>query len=95
MSNTNLNIKLSAKNNLPKVLPEIQKNTLNNPQKVLDSNNSKTAKIVIVVVIIIVVAVGVTLGIFFYIQKKKEEAKIKWPDERCTNSYLLPRCSND
>lgn len=89
MSNTSLNIKLSAKNNLPKVLPEIQKNTLNNPQKVLDSNNSKTAKIVIVVVIIIVVAVGVTLGIFFYIQKKKEEAKIKWPDERCTNQMYM------
>ena len=43
MSNTSLNIKL---------LPQIQKNTLNNPQKVLDSNNSKTAKIVIVVIIV-------------------------------------------
>ena len=80
MSNTNVNIKL---------LPEIKKTALDNPQKVLDSNNSKTAKIVIVVVIIIVVAVGVTLGIFFYIQKKKEEAKIKWPDERCTNQMYM------
>jgi hypothetical protein len=80
MSNTNLNIKL---------LPEIKKTALDNPQKVLDSNNSKTAKIVIVVVIIIAVAVGVSLGIFFYIQKKKKEAKLKWPDERCTNQMYM------
>ena len=74
MSNTRLNIKLL---------------TENNPQKVLDSNNSKTAKIVIVVIIVIGVSVGVILGIFFYIQKKKAEAKIKWPDERCTNQMYM------
>ena len=82
MSNTNLNIKLSAKNNLQNVLP-------NNPQKALNSNNSKTAKIVIVVIIIIVVVVGVILSIYFYIEKKKAEAKLKWPDERCTNKMYM------
>jgi hypothetical protein len=89
MSNTNFKINLLPKNNLQKVLPEIPQNAVNNPQKVLDSNNSKTAKIVIVVVIIIVVAVGITLSIYFYIEKKKAEAKIKWPDERCTNKMYM------
>ena len=82
MSNTSINIKLSAKNNLSKVLP-------NNPEKALDGNNSKTTKIVIIVVVVIVVVVGVSLSIYFYIQKKKAEAKLKWPDERCTNKMYM------
>ena len=82
MSNTNLNIRLLSENSQSNVLP-------NNPQIALNSNNSKTAKIVIVVIIIIVVVVGITLSIYFYIEKKKAEAKIKWPDERCTNKMYM------
>ena len=82
MSNTRLNIRLLPENSRPNVLP-------NNPQKALNSNNSKTAKIVIVVIIIIVVVVGVILSIYFYIEKKKAEAKLKWPDERCTNKMYM------
>lgn len=59
-------------------------------KKVLDGNNSKSAKAVIIVVVVIVVAGGIASGIFFFIQKKKKEAKLKWPNERCTNqSYML------
>ena len=82
MSNTRLNIRLLPENSRPNVLP-------NNPQIALNSNNSKTAKIVIIVVVIIVVVVGITLSIYFYIEKKKAEAKIKWPDERCTNKMYM------
>lgn len=59
------------------------------PEKVLESNNSKTAKIVIIVVVVVCVIVGISLAIYFYIEKKKAEAKIKWPDERCTNSLYM------
>lgn len=89
MSNTNLKIKLLAENKRQNVLPKIPQNAVNNPQKVLDSNNSKTAKIVIVVIIIIAVVVGITLSIYFYIEKQKEEAKLKWPNDRCTNKMYM------
>ena len=80
MSNTNLNIKL---------ISEVKKSVPNDPQKVLNSNNSKTAKIVIVVVVVIVVIVGVSLSIYFYIEKQKADAKLRWPNERCTNQMYM------
>jgi hypothetical protein len=60
-----------------------------NAEKILDSNNSKTAKIVIIVVIVLVVVIGLSVGIHFYIDKKKKEAKLKWPDERCSNQMYM------
>jgi len=59
-------------------------------EKILNGNNSKKAKIAIIVVVVILVAVGCSLGIYFYIEKNKKEARLKWPDERCTNQmYML------
>ena len=42
------------------------------PQKILDGNSSKTAKIVIIVAIVSAVIIGISLGIYFYIEKKKK-----------------------
>jgi hypothetical protein len=74
-----------SNNKIPKPLPLPQTNA----EKILDGNNSKTAKIVIIVVIVLVVCISVSLGIFFYIEKKKKEAKLKWPDERCSNQMYM------
>jgi hypothetical protein len=60
-----------------------------NPEKVLDGNNAKTAKIIIILIIVIVVFTGISLGLKFYIDKKKKEAKLKWPDERCSNQMYM------
>jgi hypothetical protein len=60
-----------------------------NAERLLDSNNSKSAKIVIIVVVVLVVVISVSLGIYFYIEKKKKEAKLKWPDERCNNQMYM------
>jgi hypothetical protein len=59
------------------------------PQKVLNSNNLKIAKIVIVTFIVIAVVVGISLSIYYYIDKKKKEAKLKWTDERCSNQMYM------
>lgn len=72
-------------NNILKPLSQPQANA----EKILDGNNSKTAKIVIIVIIVIVICVSVSLGIYFYIEKKKKEAKLKWPDERCSNQMYM------
>ena len=60
-----------------------------NAEKILDSNNSKTAKIVIIVVIVLVVCISISLGIYFFFEKKKKESKLKWPDERCNNQMYM------
>ena len=60
-----------------------------NAQKTLSSNNAKTLKIVIIVGIVIAVVVSFSLGIYFFIKKKKKEAKLKWPDERCNNQMYM------
>jgi hypothetical protein len=77
MSNIKINI-----NPIPKPIQT-------NAEKVLNSNNSKTAKIIIILVIVFVIVLGVSLGIHFYIQKKKKEAKLRWPDERCSNQMYM------
>ena len=58
-------------------------------EKILNSNNSKTLKIVIILVIVIVVFGSICIALHLYIKKKKEEAKIKWPDERCSNQMYM------
>ena len=63
----------------------IQENT----QKVLDSNNAKSIKIIIIIIIVLVIIIGVSIGIKFYIDKKKKEAKLKWTDERCSNQMYM------
>jgi hypothetical protein len=60
-----------------------------NPENVLNSNNVKIAKIVIILIIVIVVFTGISLGLKFYIDKKKKEAKLKWTDERCSNQMYM------
>lgn len=58
-------------------------------QKALNSNNSKSIKIVIIVVLVVVIVAGISVGLHLYIKKKKDEAKLKWPDERCTNQMYM------
>jgi hypothetical protein len=59
-------------------------------KNVLDGNKSKTGKIVFIVIIVIVVAAGISVAIYTVIKKKKKEARLRWPDERCTNQmYML------
>lgn len=82
----NLN-SISTPQNLPS--DHFSKN-ISASEKVLDGNNAKGAKIAIIVVVVIVVTVGISIAIDAVIKKKKKEAKLKWPDERCTNqSYML------
>ena len=71
--------------NPEKIIP---KNQID-PKKILNSNNSKGAKIAIVFVVVIVVISGISVGIHFFIQKKKKEAKLRWPDERCKNQMYM------
>jgi hypothetical protein len=66
----------------------IEKNKID-PQKILDSNNSKKAKIIIISFIVIAVIVGISLSLYYYIEKKKKESRLKWPDERCTNQMYM------
>lgn len=70
-------------NNMPQSQPQT------NAEEILNGNNSKSAKIVIIVVIILVVFISISLGIYFYIRKKKQEAKLRWPNERCTNQMYM------
>ena len=58
-------------------------------EKVLNSNNSKSIKIVIIVVLVVIIVAGISVGLHLYIKKKKDEAKLKWPDERCTNQMYM------
>ena len=76
MSNVKINVTPSS---------IIQENT----QKVLDSNNAKSIKIIIIIIIVLVIIIGVSIGIKFYIDKKKKEAKLKWTDERCSNQMYM------
>jgi len=52
-------------------------------EKVLNSNNSKAAKIVIVLVIVFAVISGIATALHLFIAKKKKEARLRWPNERC------------
>jgi flagellar basal body-associated protein FliL len=47
-------------------------------EKVLNSNNSKTAKIVIVIVIVFVTLGSIIVSAYLFIEKKKKEAKLRW-----------------
>lgn len=44
-----------------------------NAQKTLSSNNAKTLKIVIIVGIVIAVVVSFSLGIYFFIKKRRKK----------------------
>ena len=66
----------------------VQKNNID-PQKLLNSNNAKKTKIIIIFAIVSAVIIGVSLSLYFYINKKKKEAKLKWSDERCNNQMYM------
>ena len=83
MSNTNASIRLN--------IPQNRIQLLNNadPQRVLNGNTSKKAKIWIIVIVVILVIAGIATAISIFIDKKKKEAKLKWPEERCSNSLYM------
>jgi len=58
-------------------------------EKVLNSNNSKAAKIVIVLVIVFAVISGIATALHLFIAKKKKEARLRWPNERCSNKLYM------
>jgi flagellar basal body-associated protein FliL len=67
----------------------IQKAIKTNAEKVLEGNTSKKAKTWIIVIVVIFVIAGIGSAISVFIDKKKKEAKLKWPDERCSNQLYM------
>ena len=66
MSNTNASIRLN--------IPQNRIQLLNNadPQRVLNGNTSKKAKIWIIVIVVILVIAGIATAISIFIDKKKK-----------------------
>ena len=83
MSNTNSLIRLNIPQN--RIQPPINAN----PERVLNGTSSKKAKGWIIAIIVIAVIAGIGSAISIYIDKEKKKAKLKWPDERCSNSLYM------
>jgi hypothetical protein len=83
MSNSNSLIRLNIPQN------RIQSPINPNPERVLNGTSSKKAKVWIIVILVIIVIAGIATAISKYIQKEKEKAKLKWPDERCSNQLYM------
>jgi hypothetical protein len=83
MSNSNSLIRLNIPQN--RIQPPINPN----PERVLNGTSSKKAKVWIIVILVIIVIAGIATAISKYIQKEKEKAKLKWPDERCSNQLYM------
>jgi hypothetical protein len=83
MSNTNPSIRLNIPQN------NIQPLINANPERVLNGTSSRKAKGWIIAIIVIAVIAGIASAISVYIDKEKKKAKLKWPDERCSNSLYM------
>jgi hypothetical protein len=83
MSNSNSLIRLNIPQN--RIQPPINAN----PERVLNGTSSKKAKVWIIVILVIIVIAGIATAVSKYIQKEKKKAKLKWPDERCSNQLYM------